>query len=204
MRAVFKKGVPSYDGPQFKLSDLIAFFKRIATGTSEVDRNIATAVLSFPAIGCRGLLNVPPKQNGGCLNPDCQLSLDTCTRMVESDTDGIRRRQRRLDIQEKFESLAGFRCIACCSANYCSAECQHVHWPMHKIECSKLKEAWTVITEHAPSAFEGEWAGMMCRTCGRLGIESVFLTTTMERKNFDACSRCKSAFYCGVECQRKD
>jgi hypothetical protein len=100
------------------------------------------------------------------------------------------------------------KCSACYTADYCSKECQNIHWPVHQASCkafrpvvpckvswheSRVRACWAKRTDTPYKAIDNRTEDpMICVSCG-------FSKHTM---NF--CQGCQVAYYCSKACQKKD
>merc|ERR1719506_2144348 len=98
-----------------------------------------------------------------------------------------------------------YRCSQCQIPGYCSADCQHKHWPYHRIQCmqvlaAKMGTAPPVVpvpvpmqappvVPRPPVAVAVEPTICSCPGCSKLGVYQCSVTGKP---------------YCSQECQRKD
>merc|ERR1740115_587846 len=82
------------------------------------------------------------------------------------------------------------RCGRCKSISYCSKECQHLHWKVHKAACLTRKE------QKISRVVARKTTVKDCTFCKR--------TKKAGEKSFSSCARCRAVRYCSSECQQKD
>ena len=62
------------------------------------------------------------------------------------------------------DAAAAFHCSRCTRVKYCSKECQHAHWKVHRPLCKSRSTASAASTPAAPACpvCGSEWAGCQC------------------------------------------
>ena len=99
------------------------------------------------------------------------------------------------------------KCVLCLKARYCSKACQQIHWPLHKAICDRGGEALRAESSHRSdesacstgSALPDEQEHNDERTCHFCAKSQAQIADRLKR-----CDRCRSVFYCSVQCQRSD
>ena len=84
---------------------------------------------------------------------------------------------------------AGSLCSGCRFAAYCGAACQRAHWAAHKPICKAIAAD---VAQDADALSGG--CAMNCHGCA--------VALTPEQARLQVCTRCYSATYCGLACQR--
>jgi hypothetical protein len=105
------------------------------------------------------------------------------------------------------------KCAGCGRPRYCSRECQKQHWKLHKPDCiaedktaERREGEEPATTKHdAPRPLREKPTGVQEKQTTAVAAPGMLKCTTCGR-NSDYLKRCKcvQAFYCDIECQRKD
>ena len=109
---------------------------------------------------------------------------------------------------EKSLSLNAHRCSGCKLTPYCSAECQHKHWPQHRTPCATISNFKGWMEDRASKARGGAFAAHICSSCGTVRGPKLYYggghgewPSKLNGVSMSRCGRCKQTNYCSESCQ---
>jgi hypothetical protein len=152
---------------------------------------VARLIASFPGAGFGEMAQLDPKRRAKFMGRSCYNCFKTQPDKLQ-------------------------KCGLCKIAQYCSKECQQTNWPRHKTTCDRGGASRSAASsqqcqdEHAASSSPPVQQHDDVRASAPAAESSVeschFCAKSQSHvaSRLKLCNRCRSVFYCSVECQRGD